>query len=207
MLGRRLLRWVVFLIVAAPAAAHAQTGWTRKSANLRAGPDQSYPLVARIPADAEVVINGCVDGWSWCDVTVGPDRGWIWAGNLESEYQNRRVLILENGPVFGYPIVTYSVGPYWDTYYRGRPWYGRRTYWIGHPVPLRPGYVRPGYVRPGYVHPAHPGRAVVVHPAPRPPRPVAVHPAPRPARPPAPAPARPRPAAPRPAERPRHDHH
>ena len=213
MLQGRLLRFFLLLALMAPGVARAQTAWTRKSANLRAGPDQSYPLVGRIPAEAEVVINGCVDGWSWCDVTAGPDRGWIWAGNLESEYQNRRILILSNGPVFGYPIVTYSVGPYWDTYYRGRPWYHRRGYWVGRPVPVP----RPVVIHPGRTVVVHPGRPVVVHPAgPRPSRPAVVHPAPaRPAQPrpvvahpaparpavrAAPAPARP----PRPAERPRH---
>src|SRR5689334_7183530 len=107
--------WVAF--------ASAEEAWTVKSTNLRAGPDRSYPVVTRVPGGAAVDVAGCVDGYTWCDVVVGPDRGWIWAGNLESPYEGRRVVIYGHGPYWGFPIVPFSVGSYWDTYYVHRPWY------------------------------------------------------------------------------------
>ena len=50
---------------------------------MRAGPSQDYELVMKLPAGTRVEVGGCVDDWTWCDVFVGPDRGWVYAGNLE----------------------------------------------------------------------------------------------------------------------------
>jgi uncharacterized protein YraI len=136
-----------------PAASSAETAYTTKTVNLRAGPSRDYELVSRIPAGVPVDVYGCVDDWTWCDVSAGDDRGWMYAGNLEYPYRNRRVVVLGNGLMFGFPIVTFSVGPYWDTYYRGRPWYSRRSYWAGRPAPNRwigsPGSRPQGFRSPG----------------------------------------------------------
>ena len=156
--------YIVMLLVAFSAAAaslQAQTAFTSRQANLRAGPDRTYPLVALLPTDTEVSVAGCVQGWSWCDVIAGPDRGWVYAGNLVYPYQDRRVTILSSGGWVGLPIVTFSPGIYWDTYYRGRPWYARRSYWVARPVPaFRPRSVRPPGGRPPVIR--EPGRG---HPA------------------------------------------
>ncbi len=185
--------------LAVSAVSFAETAYTTKSVNLRAGPSRDYPLVARVPGGIPLEINGCVDDWTWCDVSLGLDRGWIYAGSLEYPYENRRVVILGHGPLFRFPVVTFSVGPYWDTYYRGRPWYSRRSYW-DHRPPARH-WVRPPSSHPPAVRPARP---VVV-------RPPVVHPRPQPARPPVvrreaarPQPVRPAPARPDNKPRPAH---
>ena len=184
----RVVSTAVFGFVTIAAAASADTAWTVKSSNLRAGPDRQYPIVTRVPAGAEVQVAGCVEGVTWCDVIAGPDRGWMYAGNLEFPYEGRRVVILGHGAWWHGPIVPFAVGPYWDSYYVGRPWYGRRSYWVGHPWVAHP-YVGRPYV-------GH--RAVVVHPG----RPAVVgprHVAPRVVRPaPAPRHVAPRPVAPHP---------
>lgn len=183
-----------FVLLASIAAA--ESAWTVKSTNMRAGPDREYPVVTRLPGGAEVDVAGCVEGVTWCDVIAGRDRGWVYAGNLEFPYEGRRVVILGHSAWWHAPIVPFAAGPYWDSYYVGRPWYGRRSYWVGHPWVARPYVGRPYVGRPyvGHVGPrgvVRPGRGVVV--APRPvhvaPRPVAV--APRPVR------VAPRPVAPR----------
>ncbi len=191
--------WIVFgLAVTAPASA--QTAYTTKSVNVRAGPSRDYPLVARIPGGMAVEVNGCLDDWTWCDVTFGLDRGWVYAGNLDFPYEGRRVVILEGGGDIGFPIVTFSVGPYWDTYYRGRPWYGRRSYWFHRPPP--PHHLRPARPRSPVVVPPHPRPPVGRPPVPRPPvprpapRPEVVRPRPQPPRPQPPRPAPPRPKSP-----------
>jgi uncharacterized protein YraI len=186
-----------------PAASSAETAYTTKTVNVRAGPSRDYPLVARVPAGVPVEVNGCVDDWTWCDVNLGNDRGWVYAGHLEYPYQDRRVVILGNGPMFGFPIVMFSVGPYWDTYYRGRPWYSRRTYWAQRPPPAR--WTRsPGSRPPGVREPAgRPPRPAVVRPPVNRPRPQA--PPPHGGRPEVarPQPQRVRPAPARPPNKPR----
>jgi uncharacterized protein YraI len=182
--GYLLLAGIGFGLIV-PAASPAQTAYTGKTVNLRAGPSREYPLVARLPAGTPVEVNGCVDDWTWCDVSFGFDRGWVYAGNLEYPYQDRRVVILYDGPILGFPIVTFSVGPYWDTYYHARPWYSRRDYWAHRKPPPHHWNRPPGSHPPGYRPPA-----------PRPPPPVARPPVERPQ--PRPQPFRPQPQQPRP---------
>lgn len=55
--------------LAFPALAQAQAdGYVTGNVDLRAGPDLGYPLIALIPAGTEVSVQGCTDGWEWCDV-------------------------------------------------------------------------------------------------------------------------------------------
>lgn len=156
-----------------PAASLAQTAYTTRTVNMRAGPSRDYPVVEQLAPGEAVEINGCLDDWTWCDVSIGDDRGWVYAGGLESPYRNRRVVIYGNGPMFGYPIVGFSVGPYWDTYYRGRPWYSRRSYWAGRPPSAN--WVGPSGVRPYAVRPQV-NRPQVYQPRPQVVRPQVVRP-------------------------------
>ena len=80
--------------------------------NLRAGPDRSFPLLSWLQGGTPVTVFGCLNGWHWCDVAFGFNRGWV--------------------SRFGVPMVTFSVGPYWGAHYRGRPWYHQ-------PPPAPPG--------------------------------------------------------------------
>lgn len=186
--------WVV-LGLATSAGAFGQTAWTERWASLRAGPDRDYPRIGRIAPGTPVQVVGCLDDWAWCDVVVGPDRGWIYAGNLVYPYRDHRVPIIDIGPDIGLPIVRFTFGTYWDSYYPTRPWYSRRSYWSHRPSrPHRP-WVRPPTVRPPRPRPPVVARPPVVRPS----RPI-VRP-PRPARPPKPRP--PRPHAGRPHKPPR----
>jgi len=117
------------LLLAIPFAASAQDAFTARTVNVRAGPDTSYPAVATLGGGAPVEIMGCLDDWSWCDVVFGPNRGWVYAPNLSYVYQGSRVPFYTYAPSFGIPIIAFSLGSYWDHYYRGRSWYGRRDYW------------------------------------------------------------------------------
>jgi uncharacterized protein YraI len=162
----RIAAAVTLGFAALSSVAAADTAWTVHRGNLRAGPSQEYEVVNRLPPQTQVEVAGCVEGVTWCDVIAGPDRGWMYAGNLEFPYEGRRVVILEHSAWWHAPIVPFAVGPYWDTYYVGRPWYGRRSYWVSHPYVAHP-YGGHAVV----VHPGHPGvvapHSVVVHPGPR----------------------------------------
>ena len=117
-----------------PVAAIAETAYVNTTVNMRAGPNAEFPLVASIQAGAPVYINGCISGYSWCDVSAGPDRGWVYADYLSYPYQNQPVTVISGGAAIGLPIISFAVGNYWDSYYRARPWYGNRSYWYGRPA-------------------------------------------------------------------------
>ncbi len=127
---------------AIPALAQVQTAYTTKDAHLRAGPRRDYPVVAILLAGTQVEVQGCLSDYSWCDVIVGNDRGWVYAGNLDYVYQSEPVPLIQYGPAIGIVIVPFILGDYWDHHYYGRPWYHDRDRWIHTPRPPRP--VGPG---------------------------------------------------------------
>lgn len=117
-----------FCFIAVPSAFAAE-GYVTGNVSLRAGPDSSYPRVTMLRAGTPVAIEGCVDGWSWCDVATDYERGWVSGNFLQEEYQGRRVLIPQYGLQIGIPIVSFAFGTYWDDHYRRRSWYGNRERW------------------------------------------------------------------------------
>jgi uncharacterized protein YraI len=135
MYRRPLVFPVAALLLAACGIASAQNAYTSKPMNVRAGPDREYPLVAQLDAGAPLDVHGCLSDWSWCDVSFGDNRGWIYAGGLSFVYQGERVPLYSYGPSLGLPIVTFALGAYWDDYYRGRPWYAQRSSWAHRRMP------------------------------------------------------------------------
>lgn len=115
--------------ILATASAFAADGYVTGNVNLRAGPDSDYPSVIMLSAGTPVAINGCVDGWSWCDVSAQDNRGWIAGNFLQEEYQGQRVFISDYGVRIGVPIVSFVFGTYWGEHYRHRSWYGQRQRW------------------------------------------------------------------------------
>ncbi|MDA5193248.1 SH3 domain-containing protein [Govanella unica] len=123
-----LLASAVFL----PEMATAATAVTIGTVSLRAGPDAGYPLVRTIHDDRPVQIYGCLNDWSWCDVGYSGDRGWLDGNYIASDYQGRRQPLIGIGAMLGLGIVSFDFGNYWDSYYRGRPFYSERGRWENH---------------------------------------------------------------------------
>jgi uncharacterized protein YraI len=126
---RILSRAALSLSVFVATAAVAGEGYVTTDVSLRAGPDAGYPDVAMLYAGSPVAIEGCVDGWSWCDVASGDSRGWLPANYLQHEYRGQRVLIPEYGVRIGIPVISFVFGTYWGSHYRDRSWYGNRERW------------------------------------------------------------------------------
>jgi len=132
------MRWKLALAAAAglamtaltATAANAAPGYTTTSVRLRAGPSAEYPMVARVRPGTPVQIFGCLNGWSWCDIGIGPDRGWAPGRTLAADFERRRRVIVDVAPRIGVPVITFNVGPYWDNYYHDRPWYRDRGRWV-----------------------------------------------------------------------------
>lgn len=105
------------------SVASAQNAFTNRTVKLHAGPDRNYPTVSVIGPGAMVYVNGCLRNFNWCDVQAGPARGWANARNLNYTYGGRPMAIYGNGVRFGFPVVGYAMGSYWDNHYRAQPWY------------------------------------------------------------------------------------
>ena len=116
-------------LLAGPAAASALTAVTTEQIPLRAGPAGDFPVVDQVPADARVVVHGCVRAYRWCDVSWRDAHGWARGDDLAYLEDSRRVSIIEYGPRVRLPIVVFSFDGYWDRYYRSRPFYSERARW------------------------------------------------------------------------------
>jgi uncharacterized protein YraI len=168
------------LSLAIPVLAQAQDAYVTDNVDLFAGPDPSYPLVAQIPAGTEVGVQGCTDGWEWCDVIAYGNRGWVAGNFIQYDYQNQPVLLPMYGAQIGIPVVAFVIGDYWGRYYQNRPFYGDRANWYNRPYVRRPPpppsrypyrgpvHPMPGYQhadeRPGHLGPVSPGRPVYAAP-------------------------------------------
>lgn len=137
----RLLPSLLLAAALVPAVACAELAVTIGDVNMRAGPDTSYPRVATLGRGVTVDVVGCVEGWQWCDVIVGPNRGFVAASYLSygrPSYSGAPVVIAQGGPTLGIPLIAFSIGNYWDSYYRGRPWWNDRERWYAHRVAPAP---------------------------------------------------------------------
>ena len=123
----RLLSMTLAAAIAAPAVATAQdlTATVELDLNMRAGPGPTYPVVTVIPANDSVVIYGCNDPLTWCDVAYGDFRGWAYAEYLI--YQTAPIPQAPTPP----PPVVFEPETYWNTYYQTQPFYPQRDQWIG----------------------------------------------------------------------------
>ena len=117
------------LLLTVSGALMAQNAETSDNASVRAGPDPSYPEVAQLDADTPIQVMGCLDDWSWCDVTFGDNRGWLYSPDITYAYQGGYVPLYSYAPGLGIPVVGFSLDVYWGSHYHNRPWYGQREEW------------------------------------------------------------------------------
>ncbi len=143
------------------AAANAAPGFSTANVNMRTGPDLNFPAVEIIPEATPVEVEGCLADESWCDVIVGPNRGWVFSEYVAFERGNEYALLPDVGiQTLKIPVVTFVANDYWTRHYVGRPWYVERDKWIAFKPHPRPGWIAPpsgprvaGWWRAGYKPP------------------------------------------------------
>lgn len=124
-------------LAAATTPASAADGFALSSGLVRAGPATDYPVVGRIGAGEPLVVYGCTARYGWCDVSAADDRGWFPGRRIALERDGRRVALPTVAGLLGLSIVGFSLGDYWGTHYRHRPWYEDRR-WRHGPREPRP---------------------------------------------------------------------
>ena len=118
---------------AATAAAAVVVGATvTAGVHLRAGPAIVYPSVVMLPPGATVQVFGCEQGFNWCDVQIGPNRGWVDAAFLQTMAPSGPVVIAYSGAAVGIPVAPFVFNTYWSTWYPTRPWYSRRAFYANY---------------------------------------------------------------------------
>ena len=119
-----------FTLVAAPALA--ATAQVTADLNLRAGPSTRYPVIGSVPYGHTLTVYGCLQGYSWCDVSYRGARGWVSANYLNYRYANNWRPIPYWGSRIGVPVIAFSFGDYSYRHYRNYDWYRHRDRWMGH---------------------------------------------------------------------------
>lgn len=119
-----------------PALATARPAYTVEPTRIHAGPGPDYPLIVVAPPGLGLEVTGCIRGYQWCDV-IAPDglRGWAWSGALSFSWNGPPLPVIEYGPSFGIPLISFVIGDYWGRYYRDRPWYDMHRHWRPSPPP------------------------------------------------------------------------
>ncbi|MEP6482986.1 MAG: hypothetical protein ABJB01_00965 [Rudaea sp.] len=192
---KRILGTVIALALGAPVVALANEAYIVGDISLQSGPDSEYPPILDLQAGTPVDVQGCIEGFSWCDVIVGNERGWVPGSYVEEEYDRQPVYLIDYGPRIGVPIVSFSIGTYWDRHYHNRPFYSQRNVWVERhfqprppprpsfahapPIPNRGGH-GPDNHGPTNHGPDNHGHAAPANNAPPPQRAVTQHTAPRP---------------------------
>lgn len=122
----RVIHGLAALAFCAPFVANAAEGYVVADIGLQAGPDTDYPTITELSAGTPVAIQGCLQGWTWCDVIADRDRGWVPGTFLEEPYGGQRVVVIDYGARIGIPVVGFSIAAYWDRHYHDRPFYAQR---------------------------------------------------------------------------------
>jgi len=91
------------------SGAYAQStvvAWT--DLNLRAGPGPQFPIISVIPANGEVMVDGCLETASWCKVTHAGMEGWASGDYLTTMVDAAPVAIYPNRTAVPVKTVVYS---------------------------------------------------------------------------------------------------
>lgn len=95
------------LVAAAPALAQV-SATAATDLNLRAGPGGDQQILAVIPANGEVMVDGCLESANWCQVSFDGTTGWAYGDYLNAMMEDQQVVVIENRDTLQLPAVTFA---------------------------------------------------------------------------------------------------
>ena len=98
---------VAGLLAAAPALAQV-SATAATDLNLRAGPGGNQQILTVIPANGEVMVEGCLETSAWCQVDYAGTTGWAYGEYLNAMMQEQQVVVLQNRDMLQVPTVTFA---------------------------------------------------------------------------------------------------
>jgi uncharacterized protein YraI len=108
---RLLLSAAAGALLASSALAMAQTSVVATTdLNLRAGPGPEYPVIGAIAVDDQAMLNGCIEGSKWCEVSYGDLSGWAYSDYLIADNSGVEVIVTERPVEMEVPVAVYE-GP------------------------------------------------------------------------------------------------
>lgn len=96
-----------FALMAGYANA-AMVATTASDISVRSGPGEDYPELGLATRGSSAVLDGCMDGSSWCRIDVNGLRGWAHADYLNVMYEGSPVILEERRTELSIPVVTYE---------------------------------------------------------------------------------------------------
>jgi uncharacterized protein YraI len=93
--------------IAIPAQAQMSTV-TASDITVRSGPGEEYPEIGLATRGSEAMMDGCIQGSSWCRIDVNGMRGWVFAEYLTIERDGAPVVVEEYRTQYDVPTVTYE---------------------------------------------------------------------------------------------------
>lgn len=108
---RLLLSAAAGALLASSTLAMAQTSVVATTdLNLRAGPGPEYPVIGAIAVDDQAMLNGCIEGSKWCEVSYGELSGWAYSDYLIADNSGVEVIVTERPVEMEVPVAVYE-GP------------------------------------------------------------------------------------------------
>ncbi|MGV8984728.1 MAG: SH3 domain-containing protein [Cypionkella sp.] len=130
----QLLAVSLGLVLATSVAASAfesARGYASTGLNLRAGPGTGYPVVSTVRNGDAVNVYGCTQGYVWCDIGWGGNRGWAYGNYVQMNHANRRQPVVSLGSILGIPIELFAIDSYWQQNYQQHSFYSSKHSYSG----------------------------------------------------------------------------
>ena len=99
---------VTALVTAAPAFAQSSEVVAVTDLNIRMGPGAQFDVVGMIPGGETAIVEGCLDGQSWCRVAFDDTTGWSFSDYLVVDMNEQAVALTTRPEVIEINTVTYE---------------------------------------------------------------------------------------------------